>query len=64
MTKDDIDRSIALAWEWSEQEIRAQTNAFNWLMQAQRGEVPSGNAYQPTKENPVEPTTDKPMGDA
>ena len=64
MTKDDIDRSIALGLYWSVQEFAAYMNASNWLGQAARGEVPSGNAYQPTKENPVEPTTDKPMGDA
>ena len=64
MNKSDIDRSIALGLDWSVQEFAAYMNAANWLAQSSRGEVPSGNAYQPTKENTVEPTTDKPMGDA
>ena len=64
MTDDEIRRSIALGLDWSVQEFAAYMNAANWLQQSSRGEVPSGNAYQPTKEIPVEPTTDKPMGDA
>lgn len=48
MTKDDIDRSIALGLDWSVQEFAAYMNASAWLGQAARGEVPSGNAYQPT----------------
>lgn len=56
MTKDDIDRSIALGLDWSVQEFAAYMNAANWLQQSARGEVPSGNAYQPTGVVPC-PTT-------
>ena len=48
MTDDEIRRSIALGLDWSVQEFAAYMNAANWLAQAQRGEVPSGNAYKPT----------------
>lgn len=55
MTDDEIRRSIALGLDWSVQEFAAYMNAANWLAQAQRGEVPSGNVYQPTGVAPCPP---------
>ena len=42
----------------------ATVNASTWLHQSAAGDVPHGGITYIPKENPVEPTTDKPMVDA
>ena len=56
MNEDDIKRSIVLGMDWSAQEHAAYYNAFSWLRQAANGEVPHGDVYKPTTENPMNPT--------